>query len=97
MTIRQIKKINLNLVAIYYIQINLFLLIQFPVTVTDVDILVEMGSLAVSRANNPPLLGYGTYQLVSTPRHGWNTIINGYHTYGIIVLVLLFKVINVRY
>ena len=38
-----IKKINLNLVVIYYTQINLFLCIQFPVTVADVDIMVEMG------------------------------------------------------
>ncbi len=40
-----IKKINLNLVVIYYTQINLFLCIQFPVTVADVDIMVEMGGV----------------------------------------------------
>ena len=39
------KKINLNLVISYYTQINLFLYIQFPVTVADVDILVEMGGV----------------------------------------------------
>lgn len=38
-----IKKINLNVVVSYYTQINLFLYIQFPVTVADVDIMVEMG------------------------------------------------------
>ena len=37
------KKINLNLVVIYYTQINLFLYIQFPIKVADVDIQVEMG------------------------------------------------------
>ena len=37
------KKINLNLVVIYYTQINLFLCIQFPVTVADVYFMVEMG------------------------------------------------------
>ena len=41
----KIKKINLNLVVIYYIQINLFILIQFSVTVADVDIMVEMGGV----------------------------------------------------
>ena len=37
------KKINLNLVVIYYTQINLFLYTQFSVTVADVDFMVEMG------------------------------------------------------
>ena len=41
----KIKKINLNLVVIYYTQINLFLYIQFSVTVADVDIMVEMGGV----------------------------------------------------
>ncbi len=40
-----IKKINLNVVVSYYTQINLFLYIQFPVTVADVDIMVEMGGV----------------------------------------------------
>ena len=40
--LRYKKKINLNVVVTYYTQINLF---QFPSTVADVDIMVEMGGV----------------------------------------------------
>ena len=52
------KKINLNLVVIYYTQINLFLYIHFPVTVADVDILVEMGGVEPPSENTDHLTFY---------------------------------------
>lgn len=37
------KKINLDLVVMYYVQINLFLLIRFSVIIADVDLMMEWG------------------------------------------------------
>ena len=45
----------------------------FSVNIAYENFLVEMGSLAVSRANNPPLLGYGAFRLVSTSRYMSNS------------------------
>lgn len=43
------KKINLDVVVIYYVQINLFLLVEFLVIFMALDIMVEMVKLVSNK------------------------------------------------